>query len=135
MLGGEYSDQRILLRSNSSSSEDDLEGQGSAKTSKGIKDLLKRLDRGFSGRRLSIKRPDRDRRSDRDQTPTLDRAPSGSSNGGGSDQILGESAPPEWALLLIGCLLGLATGLCVAAFNRGVSQFSPIPVNFELERF
>ncbi|KAH9627057.1 hypothetical protein KSS87_023745 [Heliosperma pusillum] len=28
--------------------------------------------------------------------------------------------PPEWALLLIGCLLGLATGLCVAAFNRGV---------------
>ncbi|KAM7499073.1 hypothetical protein LguiA_023487 [Lonicera macranthoides] len=120
MSGGEYSDHKMLLRSNSSSSEDDLEGQGSAKTSKGIKDLLKRLDRGFSGRRLSIKRPDRDRRSDRDQTPTLDRAASGSSNGGGSDQILGESAPPEWALLLIGCLLGLATGLCVAAFNRGV---------------
>lgn len=31
--------------------------------------------------------------------------------------------PPEWALLLIGCLLGLATGLCVAAFNRGVILF------------
>ncbi|XP_037454642.1 chloride channel protein CLC-f-like [Triticum dicoccoides] len=33
---------------------------------------------------------------------------------------LGDGAPPEWALLLIGCLLGLATGICVAAFNRGV---------------
>lgn len=38
----------------------------------------------------------------------------------GDDEALGESAPPEWALLLIGCLLGLATGLCVAVFNRGV---------------
>ncbi|KAL8137553.1 hypothetical protein V2J09_003554 [Rumex salicifolius] len=38
----------------------------------------------------------------------------------GDEEALGESAPPEWALLLIGCLLGLATGLCVAAFNRGV---------------
>jgi hypothetical protein len=34
---------------------------------------------------------------------------------------LGDGAPPEWALLLVGCLLGLATGICVAAFNRGVS--------------
>lgn len=33
---------------------------------------------------------------------------------------LADGAPPEWALLLIGCLLGLATGVCVAAFNRGV---------------
>ncbi|KAF8758075.1 hypothetical protein HU200_010738 [Digitaria exilis] len=33
---------------------------------------------------------------------------------------LGDGAPPEWALLLVGCLLGLATGICVAAFNRGV---------------
>nr|CAB3450911.1 unnamed protein product [Digitaria exilis] len=36
------------------------------------------------------------------------------------DDELGDGAPPEWALLLIGCLLGLATGICVAAFNRGV---------------
>jgi hypothetical protein len=40
----------------------------------------------------------------------------------GDDDELGDGAPPEWALLLIGCLLGLATGICVAAFNRGVSQ-------------
>jgi hypothetical protein len=40
----------------------------------------------------------------------------------GEDDELGDGAPPEWALLLIGCLLGLATGICVAAFNRGVSQ-------------
>ncbi|CAO2184125.1 unnamed protein product [Urochloa humidicola] len=33
---------------------------------------------------------------------------------------LGDGAPPEWALLLVGCLLGLTTGICVAAFNRGV---------------
>uniref|UniRef100_A0A7N0U1Y8 DRBM domain-containing protein n=1 Tax=Kalanchoe fedtschenkoi TaxID=63787 RepID=A0A7N0U1Y8_KALFE len=39
---------------------------------------------------------------------------------GASGDALGDSAPPEWALLLIGCFLGLATGLCVAAFNRGV---------------
>ncbi|XP_066322491.1 chloride channel protein CLC-f-like [Miscanthus floridulus] len=38
----------------------------------------------------------------------------------GDDDELGDGAPPEWALLLIGCLLGLATGICVAAFNRGV---------------
>ncbi|GAB4845834.1 hypothetical protein Ancab_024838 [Ancistrocladus abbreviatus] len=38
----------------------------------------------------------------------------------GGGEVLGDSAPPEWALLLVGCLLGLATGLCVAAFNRGV---------------
>ncbi|GAB2230345.1 hypothetical protein Droror1_Dr00014608 [Drosera rotundifolia] len=39
---------------------------------------------------------------------------------GGGEQELGDSAPPEWALLLIGCLLGLAIGLCVAVFNHGV---------------
>eukprot|EP00252_Welwitschia_mirabilis_P008197 TRINITY_DN19922_c0_g1_i1.p1 TRINITY_DN19922_c0_g1~~TRINITY_DN19922_c0_g1_i1.p1 ORF type:complete len:739 (+),score=142.14 TRINITY_DN19922_c0_g1_i1:507-2723(+) len=33
---------------------------------------------------------------------------------------LGQGAPPEWALLLIGCLLGLGTGLCVALFNYAV---------------
>ncbi|XP_059662308.1 chloride channel protein CLC-f [Cornus florida] len=114
MSGGEYSDRNILLRSNSSASDGDLEGQGSPKSNKGFQDLLKRLDRGFSGRRLSIKRSDRDTSSSSNH---------GDSNGGvinGSDEILGDSAPPEWALLLIGCLLGLATGLCVAAFNRGV---------------
>ncbi|CAL5405186.1 unnamed protein product [Camellia sinensis] len=108
--GVEYSDHAILLRSNSSTSEGDLESQGHRKSNKGLADLLKRLDRGFSGRRLSIKR------SERDHSSSVDHGASGS----GADDILGDSAPPEWALLLVGCLLGLATGLCVAAFNRGV---------------
>ncbi|CAK7323904.1 unnamed protein product [Dovyalis caffra] len=37
-----------------------------------------------------------------------------------NDDVLEDDATPEWALLLIGCLLGLASGLCVAAFNYGV---------------
>ncbi|KAF3453230.1 hypothetical protein FNV43_RR03670 [Rhamnella rubrinervis] len=41
------------------------------------------------------------------------------------------SAPPEWALLVIGCLLGLATGLFVAAFNNGQSG-SPRRQGFDL---
>lgn len=36
------------------------------------------------------------------------------------DPSLADGGPPEWALLLIGCLLGLGTGICVAGFNRGV---------------
>uniref|UniRef100_A0A0D9X9D1 Chloride channel protein n=1 Tax=Leersia perrieri TaxID=77586 RepID=A0A0D9X9D1_9ORYZ len=45
----------------------------------------------------------------------------GLARGGQEDSDeLGDGAPPEWALLLVGCLLGLATGICVAAFNRGV---------------
>ncbi|KAE9456517.1 hypothetical protein C3L33_11471, partial [Rhododendron williamsianum] len=116
MSGVEYGDRDLLLRSNSSGSDGDLESQqGSRRSSKkkrGVSDLLKRLDRGFSGRRA--------KRSDRDHSPAVNHAASGSGVGVGSDDILADSAPPEWALLLIGCLLGLATGLCVAAFNRGV---------------
>ncbi|XP_018629694.1 chloride channel protein CLC-f-like isoform X3 [Nicotiana tabacum] len=114
MSVGEYSgDHNVLLRSNSSASDGDLEGQLPHKTgsSKGITDLLKRLDRGFSNRRSSSLK-----RSDRDHSVA-------STSGSGNvcaDEILGDSAPPEWALLLVGCLLGLAIGLCVAAFNRGV---------------
>ncbi|XP_028101685.1 chloride channel protein CLC-f-like isoform X2 [Camellia sinensis] len=100
MSGGEFRDHDILLGSNSSASESDLESQGSHKSNRRIEDLLKRLDRGFSGRRLSINRSDWEDH--------------------GGDAVLGDGAPPEWALLLVGCLLGLATGLCVAAFNRGV---------------
>ncbi|CAM6082196.1 unnamed protein product [Calypogeia fissa] len=33
---------------------------------------------------------------------------------------VGEKVPPEWALLLLGCLLGLMTGLSVVLFNKGV---------------
>ncbi|KAK6935480.1 CBS domain [Dillenia turbinata] len=106
MSGGEYSDRNVLLGSNS---EADLESQGQQhqqqhKNNSAIKDLLKHLDRGLSGRRHSFKRLERNNSSLSD----------------GATDVLGESAPPEWALLLVGCLLGLATGLCVAAFNRGV---------------
>lgn len=121
MSGGEYSDRNVLLRSNSSS-DGDLEAQFHHKTgsssSKGITDLLKRLDRGFSNRRsTSVKRTDRG-----DQPSSSDHGVSSSNHCRDDDEILGESAPPEWALLLVGCLLGVATGLCVAAFNRGVSK-------------
>lgn len=62
MLGGEYSDRNVLLRSNSSVSDGDLEGQFSNRTdSKGITDLLKRSNRGFLYRRSSsVKRSERD---------------------------------------------------------------------------
>lgn len=109
-------DQITLLRSNSGSSEDDIEGQKQLHTAttssgKGITDLIKRLDRRFSS----------PRRHKRDQVKTHSRVSSTSSidRGDGEDEILGDGAPPEWALLLLGCLLGLTTGLCVAGFNRG----------------
>ncbi|KAL8509733.1 hypothetical protein ACS0TY_016805 [Phlomoides rotata] len=126
--GGEYSDRVILLRSNSSNSDPDLErgslqspNRNSNTSNKGgyASDLLKRLDRGItgSGRRLSVKlRPDH-RLSSSSPSPS-DQV--GSASAAGGDDFLGDGAPPEWALLLIGCLLGVASGLCVAAFNRGV---------------
>ncbi|KAI3466359.1 hypothetical protein Pfo_023022 [Paulownia fortunei] len=132
--GGEYNDRAVLLRSNSSGSEGDLErggGQSPSRNSnasnKGgfASDLLKRLDRGLtgSGRRLSVKlRPDRDhhRLSSSSPSSPLPSDHGVSANAAAGDDYLGDGAPPEWALLLIGCLLGVATGLCVAAFNRGV---------------
>ncbi|KAK6785726.1 hypothetical protein RDI58_019181 [Solanum bulbocastanum] len=113
MSGGEYGDHNILLRSTSSASEGDVESQSSPRrtNTRSIKDLLKRLDRGFSGRRSS----DRDHHHSSSPSPSNRRGVSST-----ADEILGDSAPPEWAMLLVGCLLGLATGLCVAGFNRGV---------------
>lgn len=132
--GGDYTDRVVLLRSNSSGSDGDLErgggqtsGRSSNTSNKGAfaSDLLKRLDRGMSGsgRRLSIKlRPDRDhsRLSSSPSPSPSYRSPSHRGGVANEDDSLGDSAPPEWALLLIGCLLGVATGLCVASFNRGV---------------
>ena len=104
------SDQITLLRSNSDSSEEDIEGQNQLHTpTKGVTDLIKRLDRRFSPRR---------KRGDLVKTHS---ASASSIEPSAADEILGDGAPPEWALLLLGCLLGLATGLCVAGFNRGVS--------------
>ncbi|PIA53785.1 hypothetical protein AQUCO_00900396v1 [Aquilegia coerulea] len=85
-----------IKRSNSLASELDLEAHRVMK--KGIKDHLKKLDPEISGRQFS-------NHSNKD--PLFYDTPA-------------ESSPPEWALLLIGCLLGLATGIFVAAFNRGV---------------
>lgn len=45
---------------------------------------------------------------------------------------LSDGAPPEWALLLVGCLLGLTTGVCVAAFNHVVSGF--VSCSFSLRK-
>ncbi|XP_022877808.1 chloride channel protein CLC-f-like [Olea europaea var. sylvestris] len=135
--GVDCSDRDVLLRSSMSAPDGDLEGgvvqsttkNANASNNKGgvASDLLKRLDRGLSGsgRRLSVKlRSDGDhhRFSSSSSPPSQLHSDHGvSSNaGGGGDDFLGDSAPPEWALLLIGCLLGVATGLCVAGFNRGV---------------
>lgn len=78
---------------------------------KGFNGFLKKLDREFSGN-------SRERRDGPHTTTT--HSHSHVMDVDDVDAALGESAPPEWALLLIGCLLGLATGLCVAAFNKGV---------------
>lgn len=127
-MGVEYSDQRHLLRSNSHEheeekdeevDEDDVESQlFRSSNNHAFKDLFKHLDRGFSSsRRLSFKRLDRDRSSphspDHHQAYAVDAA-----------DALGDSAPPEWALLLIGCLLGVASGFFVAVFNKGVRFFA-----------
>lgn len=132
--GGQFEDWS-LLRSNSSAPDGDLERGGgqspprknTSSNDKGClpSDLLKRLDRGLSGsgRRLSVNlRSERDHhRHPSPVSPTTsNRFASADADSG--DDSLGNSAPPEWALLLIGCLLGVATGLCVAAFNRGVSS-------------
>ncbi|OVA19685.1 CBS domain [Macleaya cordata] len=132
MSGGEFSntnnnnneDHLSLLPSNTSSSssslvDSTLESQRGGK-SNGIRDLLmKHLDRRLSGRRLSSSRKHLDSNT---TTTTInhDHQDHHPSPHHPHDNTLADGAPPEWALLLIGCLLGLATGLCVAAFNRGV---------------
>ena len=137
--GGEYSDQKRLLNSANSTNydeENELEAQdgrssslnrstsssrGSGGGGGGFRDLLKHLDRGFSGRRHSFKRPeirDNSRNTIVDNHHQLNHL-----NASDANDVLGDSAPPEWAMLLLGCLLGLATGLFVAAFNKGVCSF------------
>jgi hypothetical protein len=119
MAGSELDDQRALLKSShpSSSSNPDPESQSDLDTAiavvtptsarkSGINEFLRHLDRGLSNRGLN--------RHQSDQVPSPVRV------GDQSQDELGDGAPPEWALLLLGCLLGLATGICVAAFNHGV---------------
>ncbi|XP_076900226.1 chloride channel protein CLC-f-like [Bidens hawaiensis] len=89
------------------SSGGDSEGRVvSVRSSESVKSIWKQLDQRFNGRRLSVKQ--RLPRSDGNY---------GMTSRTGGDESVADGASPEWALLLIGCLLGLATGLCVAAFN------------------
>lgn len=142
MSEAEYSDQSHLLRAASGDGAGegggDLEAQGGGGSGSGngrgrFRDLLKHLDRRFSGRRHSSKRLDRDRDRERDREREHASSRDEDHHFDVDGDVLGDSAPPEWALLLIGCLLGLATGLFVAAFNNGVSwDFSVCPFWIEL---
>ncbi|KAI0503983.1 hypothetical protein KFK09_014930 [Dendrobium nobile] len=112
-------DHKALLRSAPSTSDSDPEAQSSSppqsslspsaarRNGRGIGDLLRHLDRSLSGSRLNRRQSGRGISL---AAPDYER----------SRDELADGAPPEWALLLIGCLLGVATGICVAAFNRGV---------------
>ncbi|KAG2653593.1 chloride channel protein CLC-f-like isoform X1 [Panicum virgatum] len=85
----------------------------------GVRGLLRHLERRMSARGSGHGR----RPHQQLDRPVLAEQPSQRQRErpeAGEDDELGDGAPPEWALLLIGCLLGLATGICVAAFNRGV---------------
>jgi len=101
-----------------------VNGGGGSGSGKGLRDMLK-----LSGHhRHSFKRLERERERDRvDDNNNNVRDSSHSEfdlhSFDSSGDVLADSAPPEWALLLLGCLLGLATGLLVAAFNKGVCQF------------
>lgn len=145
--GGEYNEDRHLLRStdgdevvNGRGEGDlDVESQSPAirNSTGGVRNLLKHLDRRFSlsGRRLSFKRlenirVDRSHHHPSSSSPLSAGVVAGEEDGvddrddeygfdEGND-VLGDSAPPEWALLLIGCLIGVAAGICVAGFNKGV---------------
>ncbi|KAJ4725444.1 Chloride channel protein [Melia azedarach] len=107
------SDERHPLRSNQDdleSAEDQPNRSSAHSGASAIKDLFKQLDRGFSGRRHSFKDP----------SHSHSRSSSVDHHFVDGRDVLADGAPPEWALLLIGCLIGLAAGLCVALFNYGV---------------
>ncbi|CAG7896379.1 unnamed protein product [Brassica rapa] len=142
--GGEYNEDRHLLRStdgdevvNGRGEGDlDVESQSPAirNSTGGVRNLLKHLDRRFSlsGRRLSFKRLENIRVDRSHHHPSSSSPLSAAGEEDGVDDrddeygfdegndVLGDSAPPEWALLLIGCLIGVAAGICVAGFNKGV---------------
>lgn len=99
-------------------------GGGGSGSGKGLRDMLK-----LSGHhRHSFKRLERERERERERDRVVDSNNVRDSSHSefdlhsfdSSGDVLADSAPPEWALLLLGCLLGLATGLLVAAFNKGV---------------
>jgi hypothetical protein len=90
----------------------------------GVRGLLRNLERRMTARGSGPGRRQHQHYQQLDRSAAIE-SPSQRQReraAAGDDDELGDGAPPEWALLLIGCLLGLATGICVAAFNRGVSQ-------------
>ena len=86
-------DNRFLLRSGSSGSDSDMEAQ------RGHLKLSRELERRKSIRNSVSRRPSISQVRER----------------------VSEKVQPEWTLLLVGCLLGLSTGLLVVMFNKGVS--------------
>ncbi|KAK3200204.1 hypothetical protein Dsin_023619 [Dipteronia sinensis] len=127
-------DERLALRSNPEDEDDDndLEADPPARnnvasatststpTSSTFKDIFKKFDRGFSGRRHSFRDRDRDLSHSQSNLHSSSAATTVDHHYVDGRDVLGDSAPPEWALLLIGCLIGLTSGLCVALFNKGV---------------
>ncbi|CAN6274646.1 unnamed protein product [Urochloa humidicola] len=85
----------------------------------GVRGLLRHLERRMSARGSGTGRRQHQHYQQLDR-PAASQRQRERAEAGEDDDELGDGAPPEWALLLIGCLLGLATGICVAAFNRGV---------------
>ena len=123
----------------------DVESQSPAirNSTGGVRDLFKHLDRRFSlsGRRISLKRLENvrvDREHHHHPSSSSPGVVAGEEDGvddrdyGNDDEygfddgsdVLGDSALPEWALLLIGCLIGVAAGICVAGFNKGVRTYN-----------
>ncbi|KAF7085608.1 hypothetical protein CFC21_089016 [Triticum aestivum] len=95
------------------------DGAASPRRAGGVRGLLRHLDRRVYARGSAR----RQQQQQLDRSAALPEEPSAAPSQTQRErpgEELGDGAPPEWALLLIGCLLGLATGICVAAFNRGV---------------
>ncbi|KAL6912221.1 hypothetical protein ACP4OV_001026 [Aristida adscensionis] len=91
----------------------------------GVRGLLRHLDRRMSARGSGRRSHQQQQhyqyqQLDRPAAAAAEQPTQQQRDRAAAEDELGDGAPPEWALLLIGCLLGLATGICVAAFNRGV---------------
>lgn len=127
-VGDEYQESDRLLRSSDTSSENaeqedernSEQAQPPQSAAHSDAEIKHSDDRGFSysARRLTVNRLE-SRDKDRVVLSTLDPPPPPATFHHQNNELR-DSSPPEWALLLLGCLLGLATGLFVAAFNSGV---------------
>ncbi|GMY30720.1 chloride channel protein CLC-f [Fagus crenata] len=108
-------DENHLLRlTNEEEDEDDVDMEAQQEEGR----ILQRNNTNTGGFRDLLNfppsKPRRPSFNRRDSTINRDHVPNP------NDVVLADAAPPEWALLLLACLLGLATGLFVAAFNKGV---------------